>query len=149
MAETSIVKEGLDQLRGVYENLEDEVTRVQKQMKVRRRKLEKRIDRSRKDVEKRLSTSRKDIEKRINTRRKDLEKRSANLRKELLKNPTIKRLDGLRLDATKQYEEGVETFLSALQIASKTDVQRIDRKISQLNRKLREMEKGKSAGKAA
>jgi polyhydroxyalkanoate synthesis regulator phasin len=59
-----------------------------------------------------------------------------------------KRIESWRKDATKQYESGVEAFLSALQIASKSDVQRIDRKISQLNRKLREMDRPKSARKA-
>jgi hypothetical protein len=41
-------------------------------------------------------------------------------------------------------------MLSALQIASKNDVQRIDRKISQLNRKISEMSgKKRTNGKAA
>ena len=58
-------------------------------------------------------------------------------------------IEAWRKDAAKQYESGIEAFLSALQIASKSDVQRIDRKISQLNRKLREMEKPKATKKVS
>ena len=56
------------------------------------------------------------------------------------KNTTVKQLESLRKNATQQIEQSVGGVLSVLQIASKTDVQRIDRKISQLNRKLRELD---------
>ena len=132
--EASIVQDGIDRFRDAFGNIEDEVERVQKNIRIRRRKLEKRVE-----------SGRKDFEQRVDTGRKDFEKRTRKLRTEVSKNPTFKRLDGIRKDATKRYEEGVETLLNTLQVASKGDVQRIDRKISQLSKKLKEMERAKKA----
>jgi chromosome segregation ATPase len=133
MAEASIVQDGIDRFRDAFGSLEDEVERVQRQLRARRRKLEKQ-----------LNANRKDLEKRLDSGRKDLEKRAKKLQKEVRKNPAVKRLEELRKDAEKRYADGVESVLKALQIASKSDVQRIDRKISQLNKKLKEMEKARA-----
>ena len=132
--QASIVQEGIDRFRDAFGNLEDELERVQKQIRTRRRKLEKQLDANRTAIEKRLSSGRKEVEKR--TRR---------LREEVRKNRAFQRLDGIRKDATRRYEEGVESFLALLQIASKGDLERIDRKISQIARKLKEMETQKKA----
>ncbi|MGH0031845.1 MAG: hypothetical protein ACQGVC_18810 [Myxococcota bacterium] len=136
MAEASIVQDVSDRFRDAFGSIEDEVERVQRQLRTRRRKLEKQ-----------LASNRKDLEKRIDSGRKDFEKRAKKLRTQVQKNPTFKRLEKVRKDAEKRYEEGVETFLKALQIASKSDVQRIDRKISQLNKKLKEMERARAPKK--
>ncbi len=132
--EATILQDGIDRFRDAFGNIEDEVERVQKRIRIRRRKLEKRV-----------VDGRRDFEKRVESGRKDFEKRTRKLRTEVRKNPTFKRLDGIRKDATKRYEEGVETLLNTLQVASKSDVQRIDRKISQLSKKLKEMERAKKA----
>ena len=132
--EASIVQDGIDRFRDAFGNIEDEVERVQKNIRIRRRKLEKSVE-----------SSRKDFGKRVESGRKDFEKRTRKLRTEVRRNPTFKRLDDIRKDATKRYEEGVETLLNTLQVASKGDVRRIDRKISQLSKKLKEMERAKKA----
>jgi hypothetical protein len=132
--QASIVQEGIDRFRDAFGNLEDELERVQKQIRTRRRKLEKQLDANRSAIEKRISSG-----------RKDLEKRTRRIREEVRKNPAFQRLDEIRKDATRRYEEGVESFLALLQIASKGDLDRIDRKISQLSRKLKEMEQQKKA----
>jgi hypothetical protein len=132
--QASIVQEGIDRFRDAFGNLEDELERVQKQIRSRRRKLEKRLE-----------TNRSAIEKRISSGRKDLEKRTRKIREEVRKNRAFQRLEGIRKDATRRYEEGVESFLALLQIASKGDLERIDRKLSQLSRKLKEIEQQKKA----
>jgi hypothetical protein len=136
MAEANIVQDGIDRFRDAFGSLEDEMERVQRQLRARRRKLEKQ-----------LNANRKDLEKRIDSGRKGLEKRAKKIQAEVRKNPAVKRFESIRKDAEKRLEAGAETVLSALQIASKSDVQRIDRKISQLNRKLKEMEKAKAKAK--
>jgi hypothetical protein len=113
------VEEGIDRFREIFGSFESEFERVQKDLKARRKLLEKRFDAGRKDVE----------------------KRARKVRKELRKNPTFKRLDNLRRDAAHQIEQRAEGLLSALQIASKSDVQRIDRKLTQLTRKLKQLER--------
>jgi hypothetical protein len=132
--QASIVQEGIDRFRDAFGNLEDELERVQKQIRTRRRRFEKQLDANRSAIEKRISSG-----------RKDLEKRTRKLREDVRKNRAFQRLDSLRKDATRRYEEGVESLLGLLQIASKGDVQRIDRKISQLSRKLKDMEQQKKA----
>ena len=132
MAQTTILQDGVERVREAFGSIEDEVTRVQKQMRSRRAKLEKQ-----------LASRRKQLNKRLETRRKDFEKRTQKLRSELEKNPAVKRLEALRQEAARQIARGVNDVLSALRIASKSDVQRIDRKISQLNRKLKEMDRAK------
>ena len=121
MAEVSIVQQGVDRFRDAVGSLEDEFQRVQKQVRARRKKLEKSLE----------------------SRRKDIEKRTRKLRRDIERSEPVKRLEALRRDAGKQLEQGVVDVLGALQIASKHDVQRIDRKISQLNKKLKEMERAK------
>lgn len=123
MAEASIVREGVDRFRDAVGSLEDEFQRAQKQMRARRKKLEKSLD----------------------SRRKEIEKRTRKLRSDIEKSGPVKRIEALRRDAGKQLEQGVADVLGALQIASKHDVQRIDRKISQLNKKLKEMERAKQS----
>jgi uncharacterized phage infection (PIP) family protein YhgE len=150
MPETStIIQDGVDRFREAYGSLEGEVQRVQKELRIRRKKLEKRFETGRKDIEKRFSTQRKEIEKRFEAQRKLLAKRTEKLRTGIEKNPAVKRLDALRKDATKQIEQRVSDVLGALQIASKSDLQRIDRKISQISKKLKEMDRGKRSNGSA
>jgi DNA anti-recombination protein RmuC len=138
MAQTgNVIQEGVDRFRDAFGSFEDELARVQKQLQARRKKIEKRFE-----------TGRKDLEKRFASERKRIERRTQKLRSELGKNPAVKRLDTMRKDATRQFEQGVTDVLGALQIASKSDLQRIDRKISQLNKKLKEMDGAKGNGRA-
>jgi len=132
MPETNIIQDGVERVREAFESLESEAARVQKDMRARRKK-----------IEKRFASGRKDLEKRLDARRKDFEKRTRKLRAEIQKNPAVKRLDKARKDAAKQWEQGMTDLLNAFQIASKNDLQRIDRKISQLSKKLREMDGAK------
>jgi dsDNA-specific endonuclease/ATPase MutS2 len=118
------VEEGIDRFREMFGSFESEFERVQKDLKARRKLLEKRFDAG----------------------RKDFGKRARKVRKELRKNPTFKQLDNLRRDAARQIEQRAEGFLSALQIASKSDVQRIDRKLTQLTRKLKQLERTNGPG---
>lgn len=120
--QSSIVQEGVDRVRAAFGTLEEEFERVQRRLRARRR----------------------DLEKQLRSGRKDLEKRTRKLRSEVLSSSAVKRIDTLRKDAQRQLEDGVGNLLGVFQIASKSDVERIDRKISQLNRKLREIEEARA-----
>ena len=150
MPETStILQDGVDRFREAAGNLTHEFQRVQRELRVRRKKIEKRLETSRKDIEKRFASQRKDLGKRLETQRKQIEKRTQKLRNELEKNPAIKRLDAIRKDAAKQIEQGVADVLNALQIASRSDLQRVDRKISALSKQVKEMNKRKRSNGSA
>ncbi|MDH3521367.1 MAG: hypothetical protein OEM49_13000, partial [Myxococcales bacterium] len=126
MAEqTSLVQEGIERFRGVVGALESEANRVQRDILARRRRIEKQLG------------------KRFDAGRKDFERRARSLRGELRKSATLRWLEGLSRDAAQQLEEGVGGLLGRLQIASKSDVQRVDRKLAQLQRKLKELERSR------
>jgi DNA repair ATPase RecN len=144
MPETStILQDGVDRFREAAGNVTHELQRVQRDLRARRKKIEKRLETGRKDIEKRFASQRKDLGKRLETQRKQIEKRTQKLRGELEKNAAIKRLDAIRKDAAKQIEQGVSDVLNALQIASRSDLQRVDRKISALSKQVKEMSKRK------
>ena len=133
MPETNnLFQDGVERVRDAYDSLSPQIQRVQRELRARRKKIEKRFE-----------TSRKDIEKRIASQRKQIEKRTQKLRSELEKNPAVKRLETLRKDAAKQFEQGVTGVLNRLQIASTSDLQKIDRKISLINKQVKEMGKRK------
>jgi len=109
---TSLVQDGLDRVRSVVKSVDKEFQRVQKRVTAQRKQIEKRTTRQ-------------------------VGKTLAQIR-EL---PLVQRAESLRSEATQRLEASVEGVLAALQIASKGDLEKIDRKLSQLTRKLREIEK--------
>jgi hypothetical protein len=124
MAEqANLVQEGVDRFNAAFESLGDEVDRLQKRVQTRRKAFEKQLTDRRKKIEKQ---TRKQVD-RIET--------------EIRKNPVMKRLQELRKDAVKQIESGVDSVMDAMPIATKRDLKRIDRRISQLSRKMKDLER--------
>ena len=109
---TSLVREGLDRVRSVVKSVDKELQRAQKRLATQRRQLERRTQ-------------------------QQLGKTLARLRE----NALVQRAESLRSGATQRLEAGVGGVLAALQIASRSDVEKLDRKLSQLTRKLKEIEK--------
>ena len=95
-------------------------------------------------VQKELSTRRKSLEKEFATRRKTVERRTRKelkrIQSELKKNPIVKRADAVRKDVTKQVETRVDSLLGLMQVASRSDVQRINKKLTTLSRRLKAIE---------
>jgi len=150
MPETpNILQDGVERVRDAYGSLGDQLQNVQRELRARRKKLEKRLETGRKDIEKRFASQRKELGKRFETQRKQFEKRTQKLRTELEKNPALKRLETIRKDATKQFEQRIAGVLNRLQIASTSDLERIDRKISQINKQMKEMGRRKRSNGGA
>ena len=122
--QTSFVNEGMDRVTSVFRSIDGELRRVQKQLQTRR-----------KSFEKQLASGRRDIEKQTR-------KQVRRLQSELKKNPLVRRAQSLRGEATSQIDGVVDRVLGALQIATKNDLDRIDRKLSVLTRKLKELDRG-------
>ena len=101
---------------------DDEFQRIQKELSARRKSLEKEFASKRKTVEKRT--------------RKELKR----IQSELKKNPIVKRADAVRKDVTKQVETRVDSLLGLMQVASRSDVQRINKKLTTLTRRLKAIE---------
>ena len=123
MAETNIVESSIDRVQEAFRNVEDGFDKFQKDLAKRRKRVEK------------------DAQKRVKQLRTDLRKNKLVKRVETLQKDTVKQIETLQKDTAKQIESGVETLLSTLQIASQSDLKKIDRKLGQLSRKLREIEK--------
>ena len=128
MAEqTNLVHEGVDRFNAAFESLGDEVDRLQKRVQMRRKEFEKQLTDRRKRIEKR---TRKQVDR---------------IESELRKDPIMKRLQGLRKDAVRQIESGVDSVMDALPIATKSDLKRVERKISQISRKVKDLERVRKA----
>jgi len=136
--QTSFVRGGFDRVSTAFERLPDELQRVQREIQKRRRGLERQLAGSRRGLEKRT----REIERR--TRRQVQRVRSG-----LTRLPLARRIDQLRSEAERVAVRGVDLVLGALQIASKQDLERIDRKLGQVSRKLKEMERSRGNGRSA
>jgi hypothetical protein len=121
MAEANFIEEGMDRIESAYKSIEKDLKRLQK-----------RADRRRKQFE------------------RQAEKRVKRLQTDIRKNPVVKRAEDLRGDAVKAIEDQVDGLLANLRIATQGEVQKLERKVAQLNRKVRELEKqNKSAAPTA
>ena len=119
--QTSFVAESIDRVQEVIQSVGDEFGRLQGQFQDRRKDLE--------------SQTQKHVKK---------------LRKDLSKQPLWKRADTFRRDATRQIEQRIEDALGALQIASTADMKKIDRKLTGISKRLKEIEtRAKANGGAA
>lgn len=123
--QVNLVRDGVDRFNAAFESLGDEFERLQQEFQSRRKSFEKQLADGRKKFEKR---TRKQVNR---------------IESELRKNPLVKRARSLQSDVTRQLEDGASRLLSALQIASKSDLQRVDRKLNQLTRKLKEIERAR------
>lgn len=132
-------------LGAAVDRIEQELSSLQKQLRSQGRSLEKRIEKGRRD----LASRRRKLEtrgrKQVKSLLADVRKSAAYKRARTLTRDAEKRFGSVRKDAEKRLESGVESVLDVLQIASKSDVQRIDRKLRSLNRKLDDIEKTRAS----
>jgi hypothetical protein len=119
-----IVQGSIDRFQSAFESIEGDVKKFQKNLRSQRKDLEKRFERTRTRIE-------KQTRQRVNRVLTDVRKR-----------PAYKRLESVRKDVGKRVDEGVENVLGAFGVASRSQVQRLDRKLNQMNKKLRELEQG-------
>jgi hypothetical protein len=118
--QASIVQDSVDRGREAVSSLESDFDKVQKR------------------AEKQFRAQRKSLEKRA-------EKQVSRLRSEFKKNPLVKRAQTAVDDASKQIEKNVDSLLEALNVASQRDLQRVDRKLNKINKKLRDLENSSTA----
>jgi len=129
--QANVVQDGVDQVREAVRRVDQGFRRIQKQVETRRRRLAKEVTSRRHLLEKRA------------------QRELGRIQKQLQKQPIVKRAEAFRADASERIERGVSTFLDVLPIATKSDVERIDRKVSALGRKLKEMEKAQGGSAEA
>ncbi len=120
--QVNFVQEGVDRFNAAFERIDGERLRLQKQIRARRKSFEKQITSGRRDFEKR---SRKQVKR---------------LRTELRRYPAVRRAERLQADARRQIGDRVDRLLALLPIASRSDLERVNRKLDRISRKLKEFE---------
>ena len=89
------------------------------------------------------------LQRQVSTRRRQL----ARVQKEITRQPLVKqaqkRAGSLRAEAQSRLEAGVASFFEAFPIATRSEIERIDRKLRSIDRKLRELEKSQGASSEA
>lgn len=112
----NIVEEGIDRVQSYLRSVEDEIQKFQSQIQERREHFQKKA-----------------------------EKRVKRFQKELTRSKVLKRAESFREDVSKQIEkqmeQSLETLLGSLQIASRSEVKKLDQKLNRINRRLRALDK--------
>ncbi len=88
------------------------------------------------------------IREEVRKLQKRVEKQTRTPLRRLRRNVLVKRTQKLGSDARKQIAGGVETVLGYLQIASKSDLERIERKLEQIDLKLQGAENRRKTRKS-
>jgi hypothetical protein len=125
MAEATFIQEGVGRVQSALKTLDREYRRIQKQADVRLRKVEKRAQRQIKRLQGGLLRS-------------PLAKRAEDVRK---------RVEEARSDAQAVFEDRLEAMLGTLKIATRTEIEKLERKVALINTKLHELERAKPARK--
>ena len=130
MGEENLAEEGRDRVNEAIESIGEQLQRVQKHFADQTRDLEKQFQSGKREVE------------------RQTRERVDKLRSELIRNPTVQRVGAAVIGARNQIETRVENVLGTFQIASKGDVERLDKKLSQISRKLKDLEKARRSNGA-
>ncbi len=126
---TTFVDESRERIYSARERLDSEFKKAQKDLNGRRKRLEKQLSKNRKSFEKEFAKS-----------RKSFEKQTRQLRKDSQKNGIVKQLNRWRNDAEDQLEDVLESLLGTLQIATQSDVKKLDRRLSKISKQLKDLD---------
>lgn len=113
---TGIVASSIDRIQNAVESAQTEFEKFQKDLEKRRKRFEKRATKE---------------FKRIQT--------------DIRANPAVQRAEQLQKDVSTQIETGLDNLLGGLQIASRRDLVRLDKKLNKINKKLTALDKALSS----
>lgn len=122
-ATASLLDEGLDRVQTAWKSMEQEVQKVQKQFEDRGADFNKRA------------------EKQIKRFQKDFEEYPGIKRARALGDDIKKEIDERMNWVSEQVDTNLTSLLSGLQIASRTEVDKLDRKLNRINRRLKALDK--------
>ncbi len=118
--QVNFVQEGVDRFNAAFERIDGERLRLQKQIRARRKSFEKRTRRQVK-----------------------------RLRTELRRYPAVQRAERLQADVRRQIEDRVDRLHALLPIASRSDLERDNRKLARISRMQKEFEQPRRGNGAA
>lgn len=123
MAQTNVFEQGFDRFQATVRDMDRHVQRVRRELGKRRRSLERELKRRRTDLEKRAV------------------RRIRQLRSELRRNPAYRRAESLQAETRERIEHQIESVLSSIPVASKSEVEGLEKRVARLTRRVRELEK--------
>jgi len=138
-----LFEEGRERFEGALKDINRDWKRLQKRADLRRKQIEQRAQRQVKRLQSELKKS--PLVKRAEEQRRLLERRARRLGNELRNSSAVKRAASLRKGAETRIESQLESLFGVLRIATLSEISRLERKVDQLNRKLRELEKSAQA----
>ena len=134
----NFIDESLERVESAYQNVEDEIQKFQK-------KIQNRSDEFSKRTEKQLKRFGKEL------RKNEVVKRAGSLRddvsRELEKVSDEFDKQGKRLE--KSFESGLQSILGFLQIASRDEMAKLDKKLNKIGRRLTALDKSLNEKQAA
>ncbi|MEN8181740.1 MAG: hypothetical protein ABFS46_04295 [Myxococcota bacterium] len=123
MAQANVFEQGFDRFQETVKDVDKQVQRVRRELVKRRRTVEKELRRRRTDIEKRAT------------------RRIRQLRSELRRNSTFRRAETLQAETRERIEQQIDQVLSRVPVASKSDVEGLEKRIARLTRRVRDLEK--------
>ncbi len=124
---TNFVEESMERVQSAYHSVESEIQKLQKQIEGQRNQLTKRTEKELKRIGKGLRT---------NSYLKPYVKRA-----ETLRNDVSKQIESRNKAFEKRMEDGVNTLLASLNLASHSEVEKLERKLNRMNKKLNALDK--------
>jgi hypothetical protein len=119
----SIVDESRERVQNAFQTVEGEINKFQKR------------------VEDRTSDLNKKAEKRLKKFQKELRKYEVVQRAESFREDVGKQLETQSKRFEKQFGSGLESVLGTFQIASRGEIDKLDRKLDRINRRLKALDK--------
>ena len=123
MAQANVFEQGFDRFQATVRDVDRQVQRVRRELGKRRRSLERELKRRRTDLEKRAT------------------RQLRRLRTELRRNATFRRAETLQAETRERIEQQIDQVLSSIPVASKSDVEGLEKRIARLTRRVRDLEK--------
>lgn len=154
-SEATVIEEGIDRLQKAFASMGEEIDSFQGRLAERQESIvagaRKRVETLREEIQfdnltERAGKFQQQFEKdlRGNPYVKRAQKARKEVERDLAASEWVQRGLEFRREAGEQFDQRVDAVLGSFQIARAADVRKLERKISRLNKKLRELEKGQA-----
>jgi polyhydroxyalkanoate synthesis regulator phasin len=130
MAQANVFEQGFDRFQSTFRDVDRQVQKVRRELGKRRRTVERELKRRRTDIEKRAT------------------RQLRRVRSELRRNATFRRAETLQAETRERIEQQLDQVLSSIPVASKSDVEGLEKRIARLTRRVRDLEKTNGVAEA-
>ncbi len=130
MAQANVIEQGFDRFQATFRDVDRQVQRVRRELGKRRRTIERGLKRRRTDLEKRAT------------------RQLRRVRSELRRNSTYRRAETLQAETRERIDRQIDQVLSSIPVASKSEVEGLEKRIARLTRRVRDLEKTNGVAEA-